>query len=65
MNDLFLVLLGLIILINVVRFLFHIPPSTDTDDSPLRMMEDWQRDSPTYLNDPLGGPRPRGGPLFR
>ena len=62
----FAMLFGVIVLIHVVEFLFNIPPSTRTNDSPLCVFDEDMDDSPTYLNDPLhGGPRPQGGPLYR
>ena len=58
-------LFAVIVLIHVVEFLFNIPPSTRTKDSPLCVLDEDMDDSPTYLNDPLhGGPRPQGGPLY-
>lgn len=64
MNNPFAVLFGVIVLIKVVELLFNIPSSTQTHDSPLRSLEEELDDSPTYLNDPLGDPRPQGAPLY-
>lgn len=57
-------LFGAIVLIKLFHFLFGGRPGAGEHDDSSRLLEEELDDSPTYLNDPLGDPRPQGGPMY-